>query len=80
MRTNIVLDSQLTDEALVLTGLQTKRELVELALRELIRHKKAEQASSLQQAFIRLHQISGDDNPFPEITRQDRTNLFAEEL
>ncbi len=36
MRTNIVLDDDLTTEALRLTGAKTKREVVDLALRELV--------------------------------------------
>jgi len=39
-RTNIVLDSQLVDEGMKLTGLKTKRNLVDYALRELLRHEK----------------------------------------
>ena len=37
MRTNIVLDEELVREAVRLTGIATKRELVEVALRELVR-------------------------------------------
>ncbi len=41
MRTNIVLDDTLVNEAFALTGLRTKKELVNLALRELIaQHRK----------------------------------------
>lgn len=36
MRTNIVLDDGLVEEARRLTGARTKREVVDLALRELI--------------------------------------------
>ena len=39
-RTNIVLDSRLVEEGLRLTGLKTKRNLVDHALRELLRHEK----------------------------------------
>lgn len=39
-RTNIVLDSQLVEEGLRITGLKTKRNLVDHALRELLRHEK----------------------------------------
>jgi Arc/MetJ family transcription regulator len=42
MRTNIVIDDKLMDEALAATGLRTKREAVELGLRTLVRlHKQA---------------------------------------
>lgn len=37
MRTNIVIDDSLMQEALRLTGLKTKREAVELGLRTLLR-------------------------------------------
>lgn len=37
MRTNIVIDDQLMNETLRLTGLKTKREAVELGLRTLVR-------------------------------------------
>ncbi|MEQ1546728.1 type II toxin-antitoxin system VapB family antitoxin [Methyloglobulus sp.] len=40
MRTNIVLDETLVKEAATLTGVRTKRELIDLALRELIRSRK----------------------------------------
>ena len=40
MRTNIVLDDTLVDEAFALTGLLTKRALVHLALSELVRHRR----------------------------------------
>lgn len=37
MRTNIVIDDALMDDALKVTGLRTKREAVELGLRTLVR-------------------------------------------
>jgi Arc/MetJ family transcription regulator len=40
MRTNIVLDDDLVNEAVRLTGIRTKRELVQLALKELVEHRK----------------------------------------
>jgi Arc/MetJ family transcription regulator len=40
MRTNIVLDETLVQEATALTGVRTKRELIDLALRELIRSRR----------------------------------------
>ena len=42
MRTNIVIDDKLTDDALKLTGLRTKREVAELSLKTLL--KTARQA------------------------------------
>ncbi len=41
MRTNIVLDDDLVETALKLTGLKTKREVVHRALQELVRREKA---------------------------------------
>ena len=41
MRTNIEIDDKLMEEAQRLTGLKTKREVVEAALRMLIRVEKA---------------------------------------
>lgn len=42
MRTNIVIDDKLMDDALKATGLTTKKEAVELGLKTLIRLKKQE--------------------------------------
>ncbi len=41
MRTNIVIDDDLINEAISLTGIRTKREVVNLALKELVvKHKQ----------------------------------------
>jgi Arc/MetJ family transcription regulator len=40
MRTNIVLDEKLIEEAFALTGVRTKKELVHLALSELVRSRR----------------------------------------
>jgi len=42
MRTNIVIDDDLMNRVLKLTGLRTKREAVELGLKALLRLKKQE--------------------------------------
>ena len=42
MRTNIVIDDDLMEEALRTTGLKTKKDTVELGLKTLIRLKKQE--------------------------------------
>lgn len=42
MRTNIVIDDQLMEETLRVTGLKTKREVVELGLRTLLRLRQQE--------------------------------------
>jgi len=40
MRTNIVLNDELVSEALALSHIKTKRELVEVALREFVANRK----------------------------------------
>ena len=40
MRTNIVLDDKLVAKSMRATGIKTKRELVDYALRELLRHEE----------------------------------------
>lgn len=40
MRANIAIDDELIDEALAVTGIKTRRELVATALRELIRARR----------------------------------------
>jgi Arc/MetJ family transcription regulator len=47
MRTNIVLDDDLVRRAQKLTGIKTKRAVVEEALRKLIRFKEEEEAFAL---------------------------------
>jgi Arc/MetJ family transcription regulator len=42
MRTNIIIDDALMDEAIKLTGAKTKKEAVELGLRTLVRIKRQE--------------------------------------
>lgn len=51
MRTNIVLDDELVREATMLTGVSTKRELVDMALRELIYNKKKKNMFDLANQF-----------------------------
>ncbi len=48
VRTNIVLDSKLVEAGLKATGLKTRRELVDFALRELLRHKQQQKILSLK--------------------------------
>ena len=43
MRTNIVIDDKLMQDTLKATGLRTKREVVELGLRTLLRLRQQEQ-------------------------------------
>ncbi len=48
MRTNIVIDDKLMEDALRTTGLKTKREAVELGLRTLIRLRQQETIRSFR--------------------------------
>jgi Arc/MetJ family transcription regulator len=47
MRTSIALDEQLVEEALTLTGARTKREVVHIALQELVRSLKKKPLTEL---------------------------------
>ncbi len=51
MRTNIAIDDKLIAEAQRLTGVATKRETVDLALRLLVRLKREEAVSDLRGAL-----------------------------
>ncbi len=48
IRTNIVLDKAILEQALMLTEIKTRRELVDHALRELIRHKQQKKLLELK--------------------------------
>ncbi len=48
MRTNIVIDDRLMQDALRTTGLKTKREAVELGLRTLLRLRRQARIRSLR--------------------------------
>jgi Arc/MetJ family transcription regulator len=48
MRTNIVIDDQLMADALKASGLTTKREVVELGLKTLIRLKQQEKIKNFK--------------------------------
>ena len=48
VRTNIVLDSKLVEAGLKATGLKTRRQLVDFALRELLRHNQQKKLLSLK--------------------------------
>lgn len=80
MRTNIVIDETLTDEAFSLTGLKTKRELVEFALKELIHKGRKAKQRSIADSFVKLHQLKLDADPFPTVSRKNRQNPFADDL
>ncbi len=78
MRTNIVLNDALTNEAFELTGAKTKRELVEMALRELVRTKRQSTSNGLCKAFEALRKLTQDEDPLPAPRRRDRANPFAD--
>lgn len=46
-RTNIVLDEALVEEAMEITGARTKKEVVHLALEELVRSRKKKSLTDL---------------------------------
>jgi Arc/MetJ family transcription regulator len=47
MRTNIVLDGELVEKAFALTGVRTKKDLVDLALKELVRSRERKDLTEL---------------------------------
>jgi Arc/MetJ family transcription regulator len=47
-RTNITLDAELVSEGLKITGLKTRRELVDFALRELLRRENQKKILELK--------------------------------
>jgi len=47
VRTNIVLDEALIEEALEITGARTKKEVVHLALQELVRSRRKKNLTDL---------------------------------
>lgn len=68
MRTNIVIDDQLMSKALELSGLSTKRAVVEEALRLLIR---LNEQAGITELFGTLH-WEGDLN----VLREDRVDYI----
>ena len=42
MRTNVVIDDELMNEAIRLSGIKTKKEVISFALRELVAERKRE--------------------------------------
>jgi Arc/MetJ family transcription regulator len=48
MRTNIVIDDQLMEEAMEVSGLETKKAAVELGLRTLVQLKRQERLRKLR--------------------------------
>jgi len=80
MRTNIVIDEQLMDEAFALTGVKTKKDLVNLALEELVALKRNHSKPTLSDAFCQLRRLKAADDPFPSVERKNRNNSFAKTL
>jgi len=58
MRTNVVLDDELVKEALELTGIKTKRDLLKEALLTLIAQRKRRSLLDLKD---RIHFVEGYD-------------------
>ncbi len=52
MRTNIVIDNELVKEAMELTGIKTKKEIVNLALQELVVNCKQKDLRDLKGKII----------------------------
>lgn len=48
MRTNIVIDEKLMNDAMMATGLKTKKEVVELGLKTLVRLSQQKQIKKLK--------------------------------
>ena len=48
MRTNVVIEDKLIEEGLAYTGLKTKRELVNFALKDLVNRKKRKAILALE--------------------------------
>ncbi len=70
MRTNIELNDDLVREALELTGAKTKRELVHLALSELVRYRRKRNLAALA-GQIRFRD-GFDHKALRDMTRADR--------
>ncbi len=47
MATNLSIDTKLLDEALIISGLQTKKDTVNQALREFVQRRKQREITSL---------------------------------
>lgn len=68
VRTHIVLDTHLVSTGLELTGMKTRRELVDHALRELVRHERQKKLLRLkgkvqwQGDLDELRQAHADDD------------------
>jgi Arc/MetJ family transcription regulator len=52
MRTNMVIDESLLQEALAATGVRTKREVIELGLKTLIQLKRQEAIKAFRERLL----------------------------
>jgi Arc/MetJ family transcription regulator len=52
MRTNIFIEDELISEAILLSGVKTKKETVELALREFVQNRKRKKLSDLRDKHL----------------------------
>jgi Arc/MetJ family transcription regulator len=81
MRTTIELNDNLINQAMRLTGITTQHELIDFSFRELIRQRQQSVQPSLMDMFAELRALNPSDTTvFPEITRQNRLNPFAEDI
>ena len=65
MRTNIVINDELMNEALLLSGLSSKRETVEAGLRLLVQQKRQQQIRELRGTLhweVNLAEMRGADD------------------
>jgi Arc/MetJ family transcription regulator len=51
-RTNVVIDTELMDEAVRLTGLKTKKDVIVCALQELIQHRRRKKLLTIRHAGL----------------------------
>lgn len=80
MRTNIVLDESLIEQGFALTSAKTKRELVHLALQTLVKTRQNTKKTTIANAFDSLRQLNDyQETPFPEVSRHNRANPFADD-
>lgn len=70
MRTNIVLDETLVKEAIRLTNVRSKREVIHLALQELVRLRR-EQVKPRQEFFCNYLQYPVEIPEFKPMSRED---------
>jgi len=70
MRTNIVIDDDLIEEAFRATGVRTKKELIDMALKELVRIRRKKNLAELSGRILLSDDF--DHKTFREIGRGSR--------